>query len=400
MTNDRIKQPENDTAPPRGFPVAEFETRLARAQAAMVEDGLDALLLTTEPEIRYFTGFLTRFWLSPTRPWFLLVPSAGKPVAVVPSIGRECLQATWIDDVRSWNSPQPDDEGVTLLAGTMRELIEHSARVGIPEGPETHLRMPLGDFHRLRALMPYVEFADATGVIRNLRMIKSAAEQAKIAHACAIVSDVFEALPGLLAIGMTEVEIFRRFKIACLERGIDDVDYLVGGAGQGGYADIISPPSSRPVRDGDILMLDTGAVFDGYFCDFDRNYAFGHVPEQAGKAHAVLCNATEAGFAAVKAGATCADIHHAMQRVLETDFPGGSGVGRMGHGLGMQLTEWPSITAKDETVLQPGMVLTLEPSVELEGGRMMVHEENLVLTPDGPVFLTRPAPKTLPVIAA
>ena len=366
----------------------------------MAKEGLDGLLLTTEPEIRYFTGFLTRFWLSPTRPWFLLVPALGKPVAVVPSIGRECFQATWIDDVRSWDSPQPDDEGVTLLAGTMREIFEHRVRIGTPQGPETHLRMPLGDFQRLCALLPDAEFTDATGIIRNLRMIKSAAEQAKIAHACAIVSDVFEAFPGLLAVGMTEIEIFRRFKIACLERGIDDVDYLVGGAGQGGYADIISPPSSRSVRDGDILMLDTGAVFDGYFCDFDRNYAFGHVPDQAGKAHAVLRDATEAGLAAIKPGATCADMYHAMQRVLDKDFPGGSGVGRMGHGLGMQLTEWPSITARDETVLQPGMVLTLEPSVDIGGGRMMVHEENLLLTGDGPVLLTRPAPKTLPVIGA
>ena len=145
-------------------------------------------------------------------------------------------------------------------------------------------------------------------------------------------------------------------------------------------------------------MLDTGAMFDGYFCDFDRNFAFGHVPAETAKAYAVLLDATEAGLQATRPGSTCADIYRAMQRVLETDYPGGSGVGRMGHGLGMQLTEWPSITPKDETVLQPGMVLTLEPSVDLDAGRMIVHEENLVVTADGPVLLTRPAPKSMPVI--
>jgi len=399
MTEDRRQAPAGDTPPPRGFPAAEFAARLARAQAAMAGKGIDGLLLTTEPEIRYFTGFLTRFWLSPTRPWFLLVPAAGKPVAVVPSIGRERLEATWLDDVRSWDSPQPDDEGVTLLAATMRELFGHGARIGMPQGPETHLRMPLGDFHRLRALLPDADIIDATGVISDLRMVKSPAELEKIAHACTIVSGVFEALPGMLAAGMTEIEIFRRFKIACLERGIDDVDYLVGGAGPGGYTDIISPPTARTLRDGDILMLDTGAVFDGYFCDFDRNYAVGQVSGRAERAHAVLCEAAGAGFAAAKAGATCADLHYAMRRVLDKDFRGGSGVGRMGHGLGMQLTEWPSITATDETVLRPGMVLTFEPSVELGEGRMMVHEKNLVLTSEGPVLLTRPAPGSLPVIA-
>ncbi len=397
---DLRKMSSGDTGPRRGFDILEFEIRVAKAQALMANAGLDGLLLTTEPEIRYFTGFLTRFWLSPTRPWFLLLPPVGKPVAVVPSIGRECLAATWLDDVRSWDSPQPDDEGVSLLADTIHEVLGQSIRVGILEGPETHLRMPLGDFRRLRALLPDAAFADATTVVRSLRMTKSPAEVEKIAHACAIVSDVFGAFPGRLAAGMSEIEIFRRFKVACLEEGIDDVDYLVGGAGPGGYTDIISPPSTRRTVAGDILMLDTGAVFDGYFCDFDRNFAFGHVPKESEKAYATLLEATDLGLEAVRAGATCADIYRAMQRILEKDFAGGSGVGRMGHGLGMQLTEWPSITPTDETVLQPGMVLTLEPSVNLDGGRMMVHEENLVLTSEGPVLLTSAAPETLPVITA
>ena len=75
------------TPPPRGFPVSEFENRLARAQAMMAQAGLDALLLCSEPEVRYFTGFLTQFWQSPTRPWFVIVPKGAKPIAVIPEIG-------------------------------------------------------------------------------------------------------------------------------------------------------------------------------------------------------------------------------------------------------------------------------------------------------------------------
>jgi putative spermidine/putrescine transport system permease protein len=73
--------------PGRGFDRSEFEARTARAQALMADHGLAALLLTTEPEVRYFTGYLTRFWESPARPWFLLVPASGAPIAVIPSIG-------------------------------------------------------------------------------------------------------------------------------------------------------------------------------------------------------------------------------------------------------------------------------------------------------------------------
>jgi Xaa-Pro aminopeptidase len=386
------------TPPPRGFPPEEFAARTQRAQTAMAAEGLDALLLTTEPEVRYFTGFLTQFWQSPTRPWFLVVPATGKPVAVIPTIGIDCMARTWVDDIRSWSSPQPEDDGLTLLADTLVDLAGKSARIGFMKGRETHLRMPLGDFEILKAALPDASFGDATAIFRSLRMVKSEREIAKIAHVCGIVSDAFGAAPQLFAAGQSDIEVFRSFKMECLRRGADDVCYLVGGAGQGGYGDIISPPSGRALREGDVLILDTGCVFDGYFCDFDRNFAIGHAPEAARHAYAVAYKATEAGLAAARPGATCADLFAAMQAVLEAGGALGNDVGRLGHGLGMQLTEWPSHTAWDCTVLQPGMVLTLEPGMTFAAGKVMVHEENIVVREDGPELLTRRAAPELPVI--
>jgi Xaa-Pro aminopeptidase len=396
MAPGRNKHPQTPT---RGFSTPEFECRCARAQSLMAQTGTDALLLTTEPEIRYFTGFLSRFWLSPTRPWFLILPASGKPVAVVPSIGAGSFAATWLDDVRAWPSPQPQDEGVSLLADTLTELVGRQARIGLPKGPETLLRMPLSDYHRLRTLLPGMAFTDAAEIIRTLRMIKSAAEIDKIAHICTLVSGVFATLPEVLHAGMSEIEIFRLFKIVCLQNGADDIDYLVGGAGQGGYRDIITPPTCRRTRPGDVLMLDTGAVFDGYYCDFDRNFAIGHASAAVKDAYRDLITATDAGFAAAQAGARCADVFQAMRRVVAKDGDGPGDVGRMGHGLGMQLTEWPSILAGDTTELRPGMVLTLEPSLVLGNGRMMVHEENIVIGAAGPEYLTGRAPQSIPVIS-
>ena len=99
-----------ERAPPRGFSAEEFEARCGRAQARMATQGLDALLLTTEPEVRYFSGFLTQFWQSPTRPWFLIVPAEGKPVAVVPNIGAACMRRTG----RRRCSPVPQHRGYCL----------------------------------------------------------------------------------------------------------------------------------------------------------------------------------------------------------------------------------------------------------------------------------------------
>ena len=85
--------------------------------------------------------------------------------------------------------------------------------------------------------------------------------------------------------------------------------------------------------------------------------------------------------------------------VMEEGGALGNSVGRLGHGLGMQLTEWPSNTADDMTPLEPGVILTLEPGMEFSPGKQMVHEENIVITDDGAVWISRRAPGEIPVIS-
>lgn len=385
-------------APERGFHQSEFESRTERAQEMMGTAGMSAILVLTEPEVRYFTGFLTPFWQSPTRPWFVVIPAAGKPIAVIPAIGTECMAATWIDDIRTWSSPNPADEGISLLSDVLRDVTSGDGTVGLPMGPETSLRMSMLDFNRLSDTITPLTFVDASPIIQTLRMTKSDAEIEKVRHICGVLSGVFEDLPNVLWTGMTNVEIFRAFKIAALNAGADDVAYLVGGTGQGGYGDIISPPSDTPSAHGDVLILDTGATFDGYFCDFDRNYMFGDTTDAAKRAYDVVYHATEAGIAAARPGNTCADLYHAMQGIMDAGGAMGNDVGRLGHGLGMQLTEWPSNMPTDTTVLKPGMIMTLEPGMTFASGKVMVHEENLVIREGAPELLSRRAAAEMPVI--
>ena len=97
-------------------------------------------------------------------------------------------------------------------------------------------------------------------------------------------------------------------------------------------------------------------------------------------------------------GATTSDVWAAMWNVLEKGGAIGNNVGRLGHGLGMQLTEWPSNTQDDQTTLEPGVVLTLEPGMEFAPGKQMVHEENILITNDGAELLSRRAAAEIPVI--
>lgn len=372
----------------RGFAVAEYRARLAAAQARMDARGLGALLLTSEPEIRYFTGFLTRFWESPSRSWFLVLPVAGAPIAVIPAIGAVLMAQTWVRDIRTWPAPDPLDDGISLLAATLREV---GGPVGVPSGPETCLRMPLGSYAQVRAACA-LDFTHDHGIVAALRAVKSEAEIAKIAQACAIAGRAFERVPQIAREGVALSRVFRDFQRLLLEEGADHVAYLAGGAGPDGYGDVISPASDAPLVRGDVLMLDTGAVWDGYYCDFDRNYALGMASPVARAAHARLADAVAAGLDAARPGARACDVHAAMAAIV------GEGGGRLGHGLGMQLTEGLSLIPQDRSELCPGMVITLEPGVSTGSGTIMVAEENIVIREGGAVRLTQFADRKLPVL--
>jgi Xaa-Pro aminopeptidase len=156
-------------------------------------------------------------------------------------------------------------------------------------------------------------------------------------------------------------------------------------------------PTERRLEHGDILIIDTGCTFDGYYCDFDRNWAFGSASDAARRAYDVVWQATEAGIAAARPGARASDLWRAQAAVLEP--AGSANVGsRMGHAIGLALTEPPSNRPADDTTLVPGMVMTIEPGLVYADGRLMLHEENLVITESGNELLTRRAPRELPIL--
>ena len=174
--------------------------------------------------------------------------------------------------------------------------------------------------------------------------------------------------------------------------------FMPGISGEGGVSQIVCGPSDRIIEKGDILFIDTGSTFDGYFCDFDRNFAFGSATSEVEKVNEILWNATEAGINAAKPGVSTFDIFNTMNKIISDGNTVGNNVGRLGHGLGLQLTEPPSHRPGDNTIIKENMVLTIEPGMEYAKGKMIVHEENVVIRKDGAELITKRAPKEIPII--
>ena len=208
----------------RGFNIDQFEKRTLKAQRLMQQHGLDALLLTTETNVRYFTGFLTRFWESPTRPWYLIIPLKGKPIAVIPSIGKALMNQTWVEDIRTWQSPDLNDDCISLLSDTLNEIAKNK-NIGIPSGIETYVRMPQAD---LKKLSQNIKLTSDFDIVKKLRMIKTNEEISKIENACRIAAEAFRRVPEIAFENVNLDEVFRKFQVLCLEAGADWVPYLAG----------------------------------------------------------------------------------------------------------------------------------------------------------------------------
>ena len=395
----------------RGFGVAEFQGRLSRAQDAMAALEVDALWVSSEADVRYFTGVDSEFWQSPTRPVFVVVPREGRPIGVVPEIWAPAMAATEIvGDVRTWPSPREADDGVSLVVEALLEgCPRRFGAVGLPMGLESAARAPVSTVDAVRSSLAAagVGTVDASPVVRSLRQVKSAAEVAKLAAVAEVGSAAFAALPGRLRRArerrgvVSERDAAREMRLALLEAGADQVPYVACTSGRPSYASVVAAPTDAALRSGAVLVVDAGARLDGYFCDFNRNFYCGAQPgAEVAAAQEALWAGTEAAIDACRPGATLGDVYDALASTHPRPPPPG---GRFGHFLGVELTELPSIAEGAPEVLEAGHVLCLEPGIAVEGGggaAIVVHEETVAVAADGPpAVLSARAPRAMEALA-
>ena len=311
------------------FSLAEYETRLDRLRSKMRNSKLDAVLLNSEANLEYFSGFTSPFpWNSPSRALHVLLPLESDPVAVVPELLDNAWRNTsWIKTTITWPSPRPIDEGLTEIGKAWRSFRRRFGRLGAEMGPESRIGMTVADFLALIDRLRPDSIADATMACRAVRAIKSEAEIARIARACSITSDAFDLLPALIAEGKTEAQVVRGYQAAALNAGADWVPFVAARSGPGGYDSVVTGPSDHVPRRGDVFVLDAGVKYRGYSSDFDRNYALGRADEETRSLHRLLHRATEAGIAAARPGKLARDVYHAQAQVLED---GGLKLGRLG----------------------------------------------------------------------
>jgi Xaa-Pro dipeptidase len=370
------------------FSIRELQGRIDRAQTAMRNRGIDSLFLTSDENFHYFTGGAgMTHSRSNTRPNIAIVPANGEPIAITGGALAYVIQEVGlVKDIRTYSSLV----GVptSLLVKALNDAGLAYKKVGVELGLEQRLNMSVLNYLDLTESLGEVQFVDASDIVWGLRMIKSDDELDLIKEACEIVRQARQKTFREIEIGMTERDIARLFAKHMIAKGADDVSFIHVAAGVPANMTYIF--LERKLRRGNVLYLDGGAYSHTYTCDYSRLAVAGRPTLRQKHAHVAVRRASKEMAEAMRPGATCADIFMVGARVLkeegivETKL---EGAGRMGHGQGMLITEPPSISPFDKTVLAPGMVISTEPGAEIANGNF-VWEDIHVITEDGSEQLT------------
>ncbi|MBO3752343.1 aminopeptidase P family protein [Streptosporangiaceae bacterium NEAU-GS5] len=333
------------------FPVS----RLAAVQEATARSGLDALLLTPGPDLRYVTGYDA---MPMERLTCLAVPASGEPFLMVPRLelpAAEHSPASRLGvEFVPWEETDDPYAQVGIRLGAVR-------KVGLAD------RMWAMQSLRLRDAMPGAEQTLAGGVLRELRMRKSPAEVAALREAGAAIDTVHAQVPNFLKAGRTEREVGKDIAEAIIAAGHATVDFTIVGSGPNG-ASPHHELSDRIIQPGEPVVVDIGgAMPSGYCSDSTRVYCIGEPPADYAAYYAVLQAAQQAACAHVRPGVTCESIDAAAREVIADAGYGDYFIHRTGHGIGLETHEEPYIVTGNTELMEPGFAFSVEPGIYLPG---------------------------------
>jgi Xaa-Pro aminopeptidase len=363
------------------LPAMDVAARISRVRATLAPAGCDALLVTHLTNVRYLTGFTGSAGL-------LLVLEGG---AVLVTDGRYEEQAG--DELASTGAPADVAIGRTLAAQqqAVTAAVGSVARIGLEAD-----QVSWSDQRRYASTwFPDRELVPTSHLVEQLRVVKDDGEVARIEAACAIADAALGAVAHRLEEAPTEADFAAELDAMMRTLGADDLSFeTIVASGPNGSRPHHTP-SDRTVERGDLVVIDFGALIDGYHSDMTRTIAVGGqdaLDDEQRRMIAVVSAAQAAGVDAVGPGVATGEVDRACRDVIAEAGWADAFVHGTGHGVGLDIHEDPRVAASVDATLAPGHVVTVEPGVYLPGHGGVRIEDTVVVTADGRRTLTR-APK-------
>ncbi len=355
--------------------------RIEQARRLMHAEGADFLLIGAGASLRYFAGVT---WGATERLVAMLLPRLGEPIVIAPVFEQGSLEAELAlpAELRLWEEHESPSALVAEAVGGGTLAVDPA--------------MAFVMVDRIRKAAPGAAIVDGSAIVDGCRARKSEAELALMRQAKRMTLDVQRRAARILREGIRASEV-RRF--------IDEAHRALGAAGssfcivQFGRSTAFPHglPGDDVLREGDMVLIDTGCAVQGYNSDITRTYVFGEPSDEQRRVWAVEQEAQQAAFDAVRPGTPCEEIDFAARRVLERhgfgpDYRLPGLPHRTGHGIGLSIHEAPYLVRGDRTPLEPGMCFSNEPMIVVPERFGIRLEDHFHVTEDGARWFTEPMP--------
>lgn len=383
------------------FDAKEYDLRYSKARELMEKKGLDGLLVANLYNCDYFSGASST---SRTfdRPLVFILPRDGEPVLLMNvfmgDLGRK---VSWIKDIRTYEHvpiPFVISQPLEPIKEAIKDLHLTSGKIGAELNfPYFGSYLPV----MLQKEFPRAKFVDASDILLRLRIVKTKKEIECVRKSCEITYTSYRKLYKVIREGMSERQIARMLIDIYADEG---ADFPGSGTIPASFLLMTSGGLSRPwsptdktIKKGDVVWIDSGTSYKGYWSDFSRVGTVGTPTERQKKMWEKMKVITEKCVKAVVPGIKVSDIHKASIHACKdagldpTKVEGVLSPNRanIGHAIGLFNVEPPRIQLDNKSLVEPGMTLTVEPSIAGLDGELFHMEENFVVTEVGTETLSR-----------
>ena len=367
--------------------VSERNSRLDRARELMTANKIDAIVMTTGASLTYYTG---AHWGQSERLFAYVLPRAAAPFLICPAFERD-RAAELLNTFPERESTlsyfwQENESPFDLMRKGLAEAAVKTGALGIEE----HTQFEFS--YAMAQACPALTITAATPVTAGCRMIKTPAELALMKLANEITLNVYRAVYQSCGPGDTNrrvVELIDKAYARCGVRGEASLNVGQYSAVPHGSSQV------QVIREGDIVMVDDGCTCDGYTSDITRSWVYGKASDEQNKVFDIVHRAQSAALAAAKPGVEAQSVDAAARKVI---VDAGFGPGyeyfkhRVGHGIGLDMHEWPYLVGGNTTKLAQSMVFSDEPGIYQRGKFGVRLEDDMHITEDGAELFTRQSP--------
>jgi Xaa-Pro aminopeptidase len=354
----------------------EYSRRRRKLNEAIAERKLDALVVTHLPNIRYLIGF--------TGSAGVLVATDGRLVFFTD--GRYTSQAK--DEVQGARVVIAKGPALTAATDYLKQSSQDRRRIGIEAE-----HMPVSQRSAISRLLPKgARLVETVGLVQNLRTVKDDDEIERIRKAVNLGAELLPAALKAIKPGVPETAVAAELEYAARTHGAEAMSFDTIVASGTRSALPHGKASAAPIARKGFVVLDFGVILAGYCSDMTRTVHVGRASREARRMYDAVLEAQLAAIAAVRAGVSVADVDRAARSVLENSGLGKFFTHSTGHGVGLEIHEPPRIAKGGTEVLQPGMVITIEPGAYIAGEGGVRIEDMVVVTDSGCDVLT-PASK-------